>query len=200
MLKQLILGTSLSLLSAMTLANNHIVEMQTSLGAIEIELFNDQAPITTKNFEEYVKSDFHKGTVFHRAIDNFMVQGGGFVVEGEGEDKTLVEKDNKRSPIKNEAGNGLENLRGTLAMARTNDPDSARSQFFINVADNAFLNRSANNAGYAVFGRVTKGMEVVDQMLEVPTKRSGMHQDVPETAIVIESVNVKTDTTEKIEK
>ena len=175
------------------MANNSIVEMKTSLGDIEIELFNDKAPISAKNFEDYAKANFYNGTIFHRVIPNFMVQGGGF-------DEKMQEKENKRSAIQNEAGNGLANKRGTLAMARTNDPNSARSQFFINVVDNDFLNRTERNAGYAVFGQVKKGMDVVDKILAVPTKTYASHQNVPQQAIVIKSVNIKAATTQNGEK
>lgn len=174
----LLLGTAMGMGGAAYA--NPIMQIQTSKGNIEIELFEDKAPVTVKNFQSYVKSNFYNGTIFHRVIPGFMVQGGGF-------DSKMVEK-NTQAPIQNEASNGLKNARGTLAMARTNEPNSATSQFFINVADNSFLNRSGNNAGYAVFAKVTKGMDVVDQIVKESTGNYGMHQNVPKQAIVIKSV------------
>ena len=153
-MKKLFIATSLILASGSLFANT-LVDMKTSMGTIEIELYDDQAPISAKNFENYVKSNFYSGTIFHRVIPGFMIQGGGM-------DVNMIEKTTK-APIVNEASNGLKNNRGTLAMARTSDPNSATSQFFINVADNNFLNRSAMDAGYAVFGKVTKGMDIVDK-------------------------------------
>src|SRR5438128_2540647 len=141
--------------------------MDTSMGTIKIELFDDKAPITVKNFLSYVDDKFYDGTIFHRVIgkenskSDFMIQGGG-VLPGKKEKKT-------KDPIKNEAGNGISNTRGTVAMARTDDPDSATAQFFINVADNKFLDKAGRNAGYAVFGKVTEGMEVVDKIKAVKT-------------------------------
>jgi peptidyl-prolyl cis-trans isomerase A (cyclophilin A) len=179
---------SLALLTATTFslgayAANTLVEMKTSMGNIEIELFNDKAPISAKNFEDYAKANFYNGTIFHRVIPGFMIQGGGM-------DANMVEKQTK-APIQNESSNGLKNSRGTLAMARTNNPNSATSQFFINVADNDFLNKGAMNAGYAVFGKVTKGMDVVDKIVKVPTGSYGMHQDVPKQPVKILSVSIK---------
>lgn len=162
---------------------NTLVEMKTSMGNIEIELFNDQAPISTKNFETYIKSNFYAGTIFHRVIPGFMIQGGGM-------DTNLKEKAT-RPAIKNEASNGLKNTRGTLAMARTSNPNSATSQFFINVADNDFLNASPVDAGYAVFGKVTKGMDVVDKIVKLPTTTIGSYQNVPKQPIKILSVQIK---------
>lgn len=164
-------------------ADNSIVEMKTNQGTIEIELFNDKAPISAKNFEGYVNSGFYSGTVFHRVIPGFMIQGGGM-------DAQMAEK-TTLAPIKNESYNGLKNSRGTLAMARTNDPNSASSQFFINTVDNDFLNKSAMNAGYAVFGKVIKGMDVVDKIEKVPTANTGVHQNVPQTPVLIQSVKIK---------
>ena len=169
-MKKLFIATSLILASGSLFANT-LVDMKTSMGTIEIELYDDQAPISAKNFENYVKSNFYSGTIFHRVIPGFMIQGGGM-------DVNMIEKTTK-APIVNEASNGLKNNRGTLAMARTSDPNSATSQFFINVADNNFLNRSAMDAGYAVFGKVTKGMDIVDKIVKVPTMNMGMHQNVP---------------------
>lgn len=181
-MKKLFLATSLVLASSQLFANT-IIDMKISMGNIEIELFNDKAPVSAKNFENYVKSNFYAGTIFHRVIPGFMIQGGGM-------DANMIEKATK-APIINEANNGLKNVRGTLAMARTSDPNSATSQFFINVADNSFLNRSAMDAGYAVFGKVTKGMNVVDKIVNVPTGNYGMHQNVPKQPIKIISVQIK---------
>lgn len=183
MLKKTLAISTLMLTSMTTFAANTLLEMKTSLGTIEIELFNDQAPISTKNFESYVKSNFYKGTIFHRVIPGFMVQGGGLTVD-------MKEKPTTKS-ILNESNNGLKNIRGTLAMARTNDPNSAKSQFFINLVDNEFLNKSQRNAGYAVFGQVVKGMEIVDQIAKVPTHRYGAYTDVPKQPIKIISVKTK---------
>ncbi|ENU29425.1 peptidylprolyl isomerase A [Acinetobacter sp. 2JN-4] len=182
MMKTLFITTSLLLASGHLFANT-MVEMKTSMGNVEIELFDDKAPVSAKNFESYVKSNFYTGTIFHRVIPGFMVQGGGL-------DENMVEKKTK-APIVNEADNGLKNTRGTLAMARTNNPNSATSQFFINVADNSFLNRSQRDAGYAVFGKVTKGMEVIDKIVNVPTGNQGMHQNVPKQPVKIISVQIK---------
>jgi cyclophilin family peptidyl-prolyl cis-trans isomerase len=167
---------------------NPVVVMQTSLGAIEIELDAARAPISTKNFLQYVTDGFFDGTIFHRVISNFMIQGGGYT--------TTFQHKNTRPPIKNESSNGLSNLRGTIAMARTNAPDSATAQFFINVLDNKGLDRNpANPGGYAVFGRVIAGMEVVDKIRALKTGRSntpaGPMQDVPVEAVEIQSVRVK---------
>ena len=166
---------------------NPVVVMETSLGNITIELFQDQAPISVENFVAYVNDGFYSGTVFHRVIQQFMIQGGGMTAD-------LSEK-RPRAPIKNEATNGLSNERGTLAMARTNVVDSATSQFFINTANNA---RTLDNTGtdpqsygYAVFGKVIEGMDVVDKIAAVPTKNQGPHGDVPVEPIVIESVTVR---------
>lgn len=162
---------------------NTQISMKTTAGNIEIELFNDKAPISAKNFEDYVKTKFYDGTIFHRVIPGFMIQGGGM-------DANMVEKPTK-AKIKNESANGLENTRGTLAMARTNDPDSASSQFFINLEDNDFLNRSWSNPGYAVFGKVTNGMKIVDEIAKTPTGNYKMHQNVPTKPIKILSVTIK---------
>ena len=183
MLNKALFAISAACMSLQVMAANTLVEMKTSMGNIEIELFNDKAPISAKNFEAYIKDNFYNGTIFHRVIPGFMIQGGGM-------DANMVEKPTK-APIQNESYNGLKNERGTLAMARTNLPHSATSQFFINVVDNNFLDRSTNNAGYAVFGQVTKGMDVVDKITKVPTGRAGPHQDVPKQPIKILSVNIK---------
>lgn len=185
MLRTLFLTATLTTLSCSVWAANTRVEMQTSLGNVEIELFNDKAPITVKNFENYVNSNFYNGTVFHRVIPGFMIQGGGMAED-------LKEKPTK-APIVNESYNGLLNNRGSIAMARTNDPNSASSQFFINVKDNNFLDKSNRNAGYAVFGRVVKGMDVVDQISNVKTKSVGFAQDVPQTPIKITSIKIKSE-------
>lgn len=182
MMKKLFMATSLILASSHLFANT-MIDMKTSMGNIEIELFDDKAPVSAKNFESYVKSNFYTGTIFHRVIPGFMVQGGGL-------DANMVEKTTK-APIVNEANNGLKNTRGTLAMARTQDPNSASSQFFINVVDNNFLNKSPMDAGYAVFGKVTKGMDIVDKIVKVPTANFGMHQNVPKQPIKIISVQIK---------
>ncbi|AQT69404.1 Peptidyl-prolyl cis-trans isomerase B [Anaerohalosphaera lusitana] len=159
------------------------VKLTTSKGDITIELFEDQAPVTTKNFLQYVQDGFFDGTIFHRVINGFMVQGGGMTPD--------MNQKKTRDPIVNEADNGLANDRGTLAMARTNDPNSATSQFFINHNDNAFLNyQGPANPGYAVFGKVVEGMDVVDEIAEVETGRHGMHDDVPTETIMIEKAEV----------
>ncbi|GHV20770.1 peptidyl-prolyl cis-trans isomerase [Planctomycetales bacterium] len=159
------------------------VKLTTNVGEIVIELFPKEAPISTANFLAYTRDGFYAGTIFHRVIPNFMIQGGGM-------DGQLHEKDGKKAPIKNEADNGLKNLRGTLAMARTGEVNSATSQFFINLKDNAFLDHGARDFGYAVFGKVVKGMEIVDKIALVRTGNAGFHQDVPQTPIVIEKAEV----------
>jgi len=165
-------------------AANPVVEIKTNLGAIEVELFRDKAPISVENFLKYVEAGFYSQTVFHRVIPNFMIQGGGF-------DKELNQKET-RAPIKNEANNGLKNTRGTLAMARTAVVDSATAQFFINLKDNAFLDNGACDFGYAVFGKVTKGMEVVDKIAAQKTGRKGPFPgDCPVDTVVIESIQLK---------
>ena len=159
--------------------------METSMGTITLELDDAKAPETVANFVQYAKDGHYDGTIFHRVIDGFMIQGGGFT-------KDMNQK-TTREPIRNEAMNGLKNLRGTIAMARTMVVDSATSQFFINLVDNAFLdfqNPTPQGFGYAVFGRVTDGMDVVDQIARVKTGFSGPHQNVPEEAIVIKNVAV----------
>lgn len=165
---------------------NPVVTMETSLGNIRIELDSDKAPATTQNFLDYVNDNFYDGLIFHRVIPGFMIQGGGF-------DAQMKQKGTK-APIKNEAANGLKNQIGTIAMARTNVVDSATAQFFINVKDNDFLNHrsaSADGFGYAVFGRVIDGMDVVRKIEKVETGSRGFHQDVPVEAVVIESVRVE---------
>ncbi|HHB92845.1 MAG TPA: peptidyl-prolyl cis-trans isomerase [Thioploca sp.] len=163
------------------------VIMQTNLGNIVIELNSAKAPKTVDNFLHYVEEGFYDGTIFHRVIGNFMIQGGGF--------NKQYEQKKSHDPIPNEADNGLKNTRGTIAMARTSDPHSATAQFFINVVDNQFLDFTAKNNrgwGYAVFGKVTEGMEVVDKIRQVKTGRGGpFRTDVPKTQVVIEKVTVK---------
>lgn len=154
------------------------VTLTTSLGTIEIDLFDDAAPGTVANFLHYVDDGFYDGTVFHRIIPGFMIQGGGMTAD-------LKEKPT-RPPIQNEAKNGKKNTRGTLAMARTADVNSATAQFFINLADNAFLDHGSRDFGYAVFGRVTRGMDVVDQIAGVKTGRKGHHDDVPVEPVTID--------------
>jgi len=165
-------------------ADNPRVLMQTSMGELVIELYPQQAPISVANFLQYVDDGFYDGTIFHRVIDGFMIQGGGFTQE--------FEKKGTRPPILNEADNGLRNAIGTLAMARTGEPHSATSQFFINVANNTsldFREKTPRAWGYAVFGRVVKGMELVKAIKSVPTGSRGMYQDVPTTSIVIQKVS-----------
>ena len=157
-----------------------MVTMKTSLGDVQIELDADKAPITVENFLAYVDAGFYDGTVFHRVIPNFMVQGGGF-------DESMSQKPT-RPPIENEAKNGLQNQTGTLAMARTSDPNSATAQFFINLVDNDFLNHGSRDFGYAVFARVVGGMDVVQQIAGVPTGNRGGHQNVPLDPVSIVSI------------
>jgi cyclophilin family peptidyl-prolyl cis-trans isomerase len=164
---------------------NPVVVLDTSLGTIKIELYPDRAPVTVKNFLEYVNAKHYDGTIFHRVISSFMIQGGGFTPD--------MKQKPTRAPIKNEGGNGLKNERGTIAMARTNVPDSATAQFFINVKDNDFLNRerAQDRVGYAVFGKVIEGMDVVDKIKDVPTAGKGQFDDVPVTPVVIRSATVQ---------
>ncbi|HRD01688.1 MAG TPA: peptidylprolyl isomerase [Candidatus Saccharicenans sp.] len=167
------------------LAANPKVLMKTSRGDIVIELYPDKAPVTVENFLAYVDNKFYDGTIFHRVIKGFMIQGGGLTSD-------MKEKAAKRPPIKNEADNGLKNLRGTIAMARTADINSATSQFFINLVDNTFLDHVPGDPakfGYAVFGKVTQGMDVVDAIANVQTSAKGMHRDVPVEPVVIISVS-----------
>lgn len=148
-----------------------MVTISTTHGDITIELFEDDAPITVANFTQYVNDGYFENTVFHRVIPNFMVQGGGLLED--------LSRKATRDAIKNEADNGLKNLRGTLSMARTGEVDSATSQFFINIADNAFLDHGGRDFGYAVFARVSDGMDVVDAIAALPTGSKNGHQDVP---------------------
>ncbi|MES1951181.1 cyclophilin type peptidyl-prolyl cis-trans isomerase [Salinisphaera sp. S4-8] len=163
--------------------DDSMVVMHTNLGDITIEVFEDQAPKSAANFLQYVRDGFYDGTIFHRVIPGFVIQGGGFT-EDYRQKKT-------RDPIVNEADNGLKNDRGTLSMARTSDPNSATSQFFVNLTDNAPLNPSRGNAGYAVFGKVTDGMDVVDKIAATPTGSAGpFRQDAPQDQVVIETAEV----------
>jgi peptidyl-prolyl cis-trans isomerase A (cyclophilin A) len=166
-------------------AKNPVVLMETSLGNMKLELFAKEAPISVKNFLDYVNSGLYNGTIFHRVIPNFMIQGGGFTAD--------LRQKKANPPIKNEADNGLKNLAGTLAMARTMVVDSATSQFFINVVDNDFLNHRDNTPqgyGYAVFGKVSEGMDVVNKIVAIRTGTQKGFQDVPETTLVIKSMKV----------
>ncbi|WP_314410886.1 peptidylprolyl isomerase [Pseudomonas kuykendallii] len=178
MLKKLALAACALLFAhSLLAAENPRVQLLTSAGEIVIELQPDDAPISVKNFLDYLDSGFYTDTIFHRVIPGFMIQGGGF-------DAKMNEKPT-RDPIKNEADNGLRNVRGTLAMARTQAVDSATSQFFINQKDNPMLDHGARDFGYAVFGRVVRGMEVVDAIVQAPTTSRGMFDDVPAKPIVI---------------
>ncbi len=162
------------------------VTIKTSVGDIQLELNDEKAPITVENFKTIASSGYYEGTIFHRVINGFMIQGGGLTAD-------MNNKSSGTGPIQNEANNGLPNDRGTIAMARTMDPHSATSQFFINHKDNSFLNHTGETSqgwGYAVFGKVTEGMEVVDQIAEVATGSSGAYQDVPQEVITIESVAI----------
>lgn len=161
-------------------------KIDTDLGCIELELDEKKAPATVKNFVDYAKSGHYNGTIFHRVIDGFMIQGGGFTAD--------MDQKPTKEPIRNEAMNGLKNVRGTIAMARTMVVDSATSQFFINLVDNGFLdfrNPTPQGFGYAVFGKVTKGMDVVDKIAKVETGNHGMHQDVPVRTVSIKSVTIE---------
>lgn len=162
---------------------NPVVVMETSMGTIKIELFQSKAPITVDNFLKYVDSKHYDGTIFHRVMPDFMIQGGGF-------EPGMVPKGSKFSSIRNEAGNGLSNVRGTVAMARTDNPDSATDQFFINLLDRnkTGLDRSRENAGYAVFGTVIEGMDVADKIKLVRTGPRGGHKDVPVDDVIIKSI------------
>ncbi len=162
-----------------------MITLHTNFGDIKLELNHDKAPVTAANFKQYAEDGFYNGTIFHRVIDGFMVQGGGFTED-------MAQKET-RTPIENEADNGLSNDTGTIAMARTMDPHSASAQFFINVKDNGFLNHTGKNSqgwGYCVFGKVVEGMDVVEQIKSVKTGTRSGHQDVPTSAVVIETVTV----------
>ena len=182
-----IIATALALLITLlpvpALAQSPQVELKTSQGVVTLELYPDRAPKTVENFLQYVREGFYNGTVFHRVIPNFMIQGGGFTAD-------MAQKPT-RGPIINEAANGLRNNTGWVAMARTSDPHSASAQFFINVKDNDFLNHPGQSGwGYAVFGRVVGGMDIVNRIAAVPTANRGPHANVPVTPVVIESARV----------
>ena len=167
------------------MSTNPKVKLETTMGDIVLELDAQNAPVSTANFLSYVKEGFYDGTIFHRVIPGFMIQGGGLTAD-------MVEKPTK-APIKNEANNGLLNHRGTVAMARTNEPHSASSQFFINVSDNDFLNfqsETRQGFGYAVFGQVVEGMDVVDRIVAVDRGNVGFHQDVPKEPVVIKKASL----------
>jgi len=162
-----------------------MVKLHTNYGVIRLKLFEDKAPETVANFKQYVREGHYDGTIFHRVINNFMIQGGGFTVD--------MQQKNTRAPIKNEAANGLSNKTGSIAMARTSEPHSASAQFFINVADNAFLDHSAPTAqgfGYAVFGEVCEGMDVVERIKKIATGSRNGHQDVPKEEVIIEKAEI----------
>ncbi|HSN40067.1 MAG TPA: peptidylprolyl isomerase [Burkholderiales bacterium] len=176
----------LSLLASFNLsAANLQVELKTNMGRITLELYPDKAPQTVENFLQYVRDGFYNGTVFHRVIPNFMIQGGGFTTD-------FVQK-KTRASIRNEAANGLKNALGTVAMARTSDPHSATAQFFINIADNDFLNFTAptqQGYGYCVFGKVVRGMDVVDKIAGIATGNRPPHSDVPLQPVIIERASI----------
>ncbi len=158
---------------------NPTAEFKTTLGTFQIELYADEAPISVENFLAYIDEGFFDGTIFHRVVPNFVIQGGGLTAD--------FDQKTTRAPIKNEAKNGLRNQRGTLSMARTNQVDSATSQFFVNLKDNGFLDNSPGNFGYAVFGRVTSGMDVIDKIAKVQTGRRKGFDDAPLETVTIES-------------
>ena len=160
-----------------------MIKIKTNHGDIDVELFDEKAPITCENFRQYVEDGFFNGTIFHRVISNFMIQGGGF--------DTDMKQKATREPIKNEADNGESNRRGTLAMARTMDINSATAQFFINLRDNDFLDHGSRDFGYAVFGEVSGGMDVVDKIAAVDTGNVGGHQDVPLETVEIVEVTIE---------
>jgi cyclophilin family peptidyl-prolyl cis-trans isomerase len=173
----------MTFLSANTWADNVRVSMKTSMGEIELSLDRTKAPKTVENFVQYVNDGFYNGTIFHRVIKDFMIQGGGFT--------EAMQKKQTRDPVENEAKNGLKNRRGSIAMARTSAPHSATAQFFINHKDNSFLDYPSRDGwGYAVFGEVTKGMEVVDSIAQQPTGVAAGMRDVPKTPIIIEKVTI----------
>ncbi|MEA5115698.1 MAG: peptidylprolyl isomerase [Geobacteraceae bacterium] len=189
MLKKVFMAMAIGILACGTAcaasgkARNPVVLVDTSLGKITIELYQDKAPVSVNNFLQYARNGFYSGTVFHRVIPGFMIQGGGF-------SEKLQQKET-RAPIKNEASNGLKNQRGTIALARTANPDSATSQFFINLVDNPNLNRPMpDGSGYAVFGRVIKGMDTVDRIASVRTGVRNGFQDVPQAPVIIKSVSI----------
>lgn len=189
MLKKVFMIMAIALLACGTAhagngnARNPVVIVDTSLGEVTIELYPDKAPLSVKNFLHYVKVGFYSGTIFHRVIPGFMIQGGGFTEK--------MQQKATNPPVKNEAANRLKNQRGTIAMARTANPDSATSQFFINLEDNPNLNRPMPDGfGYAVFGRVIRGMDTVDRIASVRTGVRNGFQDVPRTPVIIKSVSI----------
>ena len=178
-----ILALAMFAFTAIAAAANPEVELKTSMGTITLELYADKAPKTVENFLQYVKDGHFKGTIFHRVIPGFMIQGGGFTVD-------FAQK-KTRAPVQNEANNGVRNDVGTIAMARTSDPNSATAQFFINVNDNQPLNFAPGNAGYAVFGKVVKGMDVVKKIESVETGNGPPpHQNVPRKPVIIEDARI----------
>jgi len=182
-MKILFIVVAAMMICGTALARNPQVELKTTRGNIVVELYADKAPKTVANFLKYVNDGFYNGTIFHRVIDGFMIQGGGF-------ERDMREKSKTRAPIENEAGNRVKNETGTLAMARTPDPHSASAQFFINLKDNDFLNFRAptpRGYGYAVFGKVTHGMDVVNKIAKVATANAGPHQNVPREPVIIHS-------------
>lgn len=179
-LKQLVLSATLALTVPFIQAGT-LVEMDTSEGVITLELNDEKAPISTQNFLSYVDSNFYDGLIFHRVIPNFMIQGGGM-------NKEMQPRDT-RTPIKNESNNGLSNLRGSIAMARTQAPDSATAQFYINTVDNLSLDGRDSKAGYAVFGKVISGMDIVDMISSSETSSKGYFRDVPVKPIIINHVS-----------
>jgi len=181
----LLLGASIFLMTVPAWAANPVVVIETSVGNITLELFQDRAPKSVENFLQYVKDGFFTGTVFHRVIPSFMIQGGGLTAD--------LERKPTRAGVENEARNGLKNARGTVAMARTAEINSGTSQFFINTKDNAALDHRGpgKDFGYAVFGKVTEGMDVVDKIEKVKTTSKGPYQDVPAESVLIKSVTLK---------
>ncbi|MBS0545977.1 MAG: peptidyl-prolyl cis-trans isomerase [Proteobacteria bacterium] len=183
MKKQWLAFAALASVALSAIAANPTVELHTTQGDVVVEVFADKAPKSAENFIRYVKDGHYDGTIFHRVIDGFMVQGGGF-------DAAMNQKPT-RAPIENEAKNGLKNVPGTLAMARTQDPHSATAQFFINLVPNTFLDYPSRDGwGYAVFGKVVKGMDVVEKIGKVPVRNTGLHQNVPVEPVVIQSARV----------
>ena len=181
-MKRLYLLAAILVASLPAWAANPLVEIKTNQGRIVAEIFADKAPKTAANFLQYAKGGFFDGTIFHRVIDGFMIQGGGFTAD--------MKQKETRPPVENEAGNGLKNSAGTLAMARTNDPNSATAQFFINLVDNDPLDRRPGSPGYAVFGRVIEGLDTVGTIAKQPTGSAGMFRDVPRATVLIESVRL----------
>ena len=180
----LVLGLGLPGAATAAGKGNPMVLLSTSMGDIKVELYPDKAPVTVKNFLDYVKAGYYDGTIFHRVISGFMIQGGGLTADMQ------EKREGQKPPIKNESDNGLKNDTGTVAMARTNVPNSATSQFFINVKDNGSLNGEKDKPGYAVFGKVVDGMDVVKKIEQVKTTTKGPHQNVPVDPVIIKSAKV----------